>query len=81
MRYVTSDGTEFSAQDAEDLVHQMRESSYSQSTSDAEFMVAMAARVKMTVGSEVRCDTAAEFVEDLVRVGVLKEKPEKKGSD
>lgn len=74
IRAVTIDGTEYRAQDAADLVHQLHESSYSPCDSDEEFMDEMATRVKMTMGREVSSACAEDFVSDLISVGFLKEK-------
>jgi len=73
MKYVTPSGQVYTADSDEELVSLLHEGSYVQCESDDEFMKAMARRVKLQMGSEVSTADAHAFVQDLIKVGFLKE--------
>jgi len=78
MRYRAADGTQYEAQDASDLVHQMHESSFARRDSDFEFTAEMADRMEKTYGGKVRSFPLEDFVDDLMSIGFLKEGGESK---
>jgi len=73
MKYTTPTGEVYLAQDAEDLVHQLREASFTPEVTDERYMAQMAKTYREASGDEVRSGSPREFVEDLVKVGFLKE--------
>ena len=46
------------------------------SSNDKEFMKQMASRIRFTMNQDVRCDSAEQFVTDLLTIGYLKIVPD-----
>lgn len=55
-----------------ELVRKMHESSWAQSGDDRDFMRSIADRLVLQSSLDIRCDTAENFVEDLIKYDVLK---------
>ena len=85
IRVLNCDGEIFEADDASDLVHQLKEASLAEATTDAEYMEGFASRAKMVDGTIVPTDGVENFIASLIEIGELKEtnedaeKPKKKG--
>jgi hypothetical protein len=71
MKVTAQDGAVFEGTDAEQIVEQMRRDSWAKPEPTKEYMVGVRERVREMVGVEVRIDTAAHLVDDLVSAGVL----------
>lgn len=69
--YLTSDGDTFRADSPEELVEALREASRTPSLSPADFMEAASRRARLQTGAEIRTDSAALFVADLIAAGLL----------
>ena len=65
------DGNFIAGKDPQELVSKMHALSWSQSKSDEEYMHALADRLVLQSSIEIRYDTAENFVEDLVKFGLL----------
>lgn len=66
-------GDLITARDAEDLVRQMNEGSFSRMPSTEEYMLDVAERVRTQSGDKPRVDTHEHFVADLISAGMVKE--------
>jgi hypothetical protein len=73
MKYQTEDGIVLKANNAEELVRQLHETSWAPAESDEAWMEEVAKRTWQSRGKTLRWGTAAEFVEDMVAAGMLKE--------
>jgi hypothetical protein len=74
----------FTADRDDELVNEMRDADLTPATSDKDFMKNMASRVKFNSGHDVRADSAANFVADMLAAGQLKIIPddvEEEGKD
>jgi hypothetical protein len=71
--YTTINGQTFEADSPEELVSQLRESSWVATKDDGDFMYHSSLKAAAQIGKTVRCDTAANYVADLVANGLLKE--------
>lgn len=69
----TNDGHELTGTEPRELVTELRRISVTQTHTNAEFMAQSAARALAQTGQRVRCDTADNFVADLLEVGLLTE--------
>lgn len=69
MRYYSSDGHEYEAESAEDLVRQMHQMSLAPAKSDGAWMREVAARISPI--KPIRCSSAEEFVEDMTGAGFI----------
>jgi len=67
-----NDNDRIVAGDPEDFVRQYHARSLSPSATDAEFMRDVAERVKMLTGARVRTARAGDFLDDLIRSGMVK---------
>jgi hypothetical protein len=77
-RIFKTDGGTYEVSSAEELVSQMRESSFLEYSSDAEFMTAKASVAREVTGQTIRSDNPKNFVEDLIRFGLMTEEGEMK---
>ena len=69
----TSDGIELSGNTPAELVRELRLAAPCPQPSDLAFMRLAAARAQLDVGKRIRCDTAENFIADLLLVGLLEE--------
>jgi hypothetical protein len=67
----TRDGDEVFGATPEDQARELHKMSRAPCASDYDFRREMASRAVMQTGRDVRFDTAAHFIADLVAVGVL----------
>lgn len=71
--YLTDDGQRYQAKRSRDLVNQMRSDSWSSlSCSRSKWMRDVAKRAQTVTGRHVRSNTDANFVRDLVEIGLLR---------
>lgn len=73
MLYRMNDGALYRADTAAELVAAMHETSFAPAASDEDWMEEVAKRTWQQTGTPVRFGTAAEFVEDLMNIGLIKE--------
>jgi len=70
--YYYTKGKAWWARNARDLVRQMHcDAPLCQETNDETFMLKCAARVELFDGANIRWDTAENFVQDLLNIGLL----------
>ena len=65
------DGEEIEAKDAADLVRKMHERSHAQAGSDEAWMKQVAERAVVMSGHEIRAGNAEDFVEDMLKYGMI----------
>lgn len=73
MTTYTINGMTITASGPAELVRLMNEGSFSRAPTELEFMVQTAGRIGDQFGKEIRSDTAAHFVADMIDVGIIKE--------
>jgi hypothetical protein len=73
MKVITNDGDKFEAVDCNQLVEKLHDNSLAQAVDDRTWMKETAHRVKVQFDREVRDDTTAHFVADLLTIGLLRE--------
>lgn len=71
--YRTSDGDLIMAATSRDVVKSLRDSSRDGSPNVDDFMKSMATRVRRQTGKQIASDSAADFVEGLLRAGLLED--------
>jgi hypothetical protein len=71
MKYMDKDGHSFEAASADELVHQLNESSQTPSKDDKRWMKASARRIKTQMGQKVSTESAETFVQDLLRLHLM----------
>lgn len=72
-KYTTNDGETFEAENARDVVRQLRAGSRDPEPNVEAFMRQLAHRVKQTSGAQLPTNSESEFVEALLRTGLLTE--------
>jgi hypothetical protein len=71
MQVSTGDGATFAGKDAAEVVEAMRRDQWTKPEPTCEYMVGVRARVREMTGVEVRIDTPANLLSDLVSAGLL----------
>lgn len=74
--FMTNDGQIIKSKNDRDLIHQLRDQSFTESANDKEFMADVAERIRMQTGSIVSTDSPEEFVAGLLDSGFIKEAPQ-----
>lgn len=69
--YRTNDGQVLNGSAPEELVTELHKLALTPESSDRAFMVATANRVLRQFGQRVRHDRAEDFIDDLVKIGLL----------
>jgi len=72
-KFQTEDGIILEAKNAEEVVRQLHEISMAPAEDDAMWMEEVAERTFQATGKTLRWGTAADFVEDMLVAGLLKE--------
>lgn len=69
----TNDGLEIASprERPDEVVRELRESSNAPGDTDAEFMRQVARRVSRQHNRKIRCWPAEDFVEDLIKIGLI----------
>jgi hypothetical protein len=62
----------FKAYSSSELVRQMHTASYAPAEDDTTWMEEVADRTELQNGAKLRCDTARNFVADLIAAGLVK---------
>ena len=69
-RYIFSDGKVIKASSDEEFIKKMRNTSFSESSNEKEFMIQCSERGKK-LGLDIRYDTVYNFVSDLTKSGIV----------
>lgn len=69
--YRTNDGQGLFAETPADIVKELHKLSFSPSANDQAFMHDTQGRVKMAYNKRIRCNSAENFVSDLLEIGLL----------
>lgn len=73
-KFFGRDGTVYQARDEQELVARLHATALTKSANDLEFMAGMAERIELATGRPCRSDTPANFVADLIAIGIVTEK-------
>jgi hypothetical protein len=69
--YKMSDGAEFLAKDSDDLVKQIRYSSFIPELNEQDYMKSFAKRVEILKNIKIRYDISQNFLDDLLECGII----------